>query len=200
MPIVIATLLLVHSAMAIHQAVGADPASIISAKAAESCQKKVKALVDFGTHYNPKQEKTTPFTENEVNSYLALQLSPKFSPGLNSLALAFEEDRLHIEAVIDSEKLGTQSTSAAAKFLAVMLPGIHKLTATGKLIAAEGKAHIEIEDARFDGGPLPALLIHQIITFVGKMQNPPFDPLQPTEMPYRIKKVDIRNNLVMIYQ
>jgi len=180
---------------------GADSASpAVTRAAAARCDAKLKELENFAAHRKAGQTKTTQFSEDEVNSYLALDLSPKYHPCLKSLTVTFEEDRLQSVAAIDFDRLGTTSSKLLPKLLSFMLSGVHRLTAIGKLVSGNGKACFRLEQARFDSSTLPKALVEEIITSVGRKQNPPFDPLQPSELFDGIQKVDVHAGYILVYQ
>jgi hypothetical protein len=81
-----------------------------------------------------------------------------------------------------------------------MISGVHKITAEGTLIAQNGKARFRLHEARFDENTLPNFLVEPIISAVGRRQTPPFDPLEPSEMPYHIDKVDLHHGYIVVYQ
>ncbi len=76
-----------------------------------------------------------------------------------------------------------------ARLFARLLSGTHTLTMRGKLRTEAGKGSFMLEEARFDETTLPNFLVEEIISAVGSRQKPPFDPMQPSQMPYRIKTV-----------
>jgi len=176
-------------------------ASQISRAAAERCAAKVKSLEDFDTQHKPGQKQTTRFTQEEVNSYFALVLSPKYHPSLKSVTFTFEENNLlQSIATIDFDKLGATSGKMLPKLLSFLLSGVHTLTARGQLVSGDGKARFRLDEARFDTTTLPRSLVEEIITAVGRKQNPPFDPLQPSELFYGIQKVDVHSGYILVYQ
>jgi len=173
----------------------------ISQAAADSCNLKVKSLEDFAANSSATQSQTTRLSQNEINSYLALDLSSKFSPGLKSLQLTFEEGNLlQALALIDFDKLEMAPTKPFAHLIANMFSGIHQLTLRGGIVAQAGKASFRLGDARFDGNALPGFLVEEILTAVGRRQNPPFDPLHPTQMPYHIEQVDVHSGYIIVRQ
>ncbi|HYK88772.1 MAG TPA: hypothetical protein VE398_08380 [Acidobacteriota bacterium] len=172
----------------------------ISRAAATSCGAKVDKLEVFAASAAPGKKQTTRFTQQEINSYLALDLSSKYSPSLKSLTFTFENDRLQGDAVIDFDRLGMSASRLLTKLMASMLSGTHRLSARGKIIAQGGKAQFQLEDAKFDNTGLPNFLVEEIISAVGRRQRPPFDPMQPSQMPYRIEKVVIRVGYIIVYQ
>jgi len=179
---------------------GGAPVSRISKSASESCAAKVKAMEDFAAEAKPRKGKKTRFSEEEINSYLELELKAKYHPSLRSLVLTFGEGRLKGLATLDLDNLNMNSTKFMARILAKLLTGVHELALDGRLIAAEGKGRFSLEEARFDSSTLPNFLVEEIISSVGKKQKPPFDPMQPSELPYRIQKVEIRRGYLLVVQ
>jgi len=173
----------------------------ITRAAANQCSAKLKTIEAFAAHRQAGQQQTTRFSEDEVNSYLALDLSKKYHPSLKSLTVTFEEDdRLQSVATIDFDRLGKTSTKFLSKLLSFMLSGVHTLTARGQIVSGKGKAHFQLEQARFDNSTLPRSLVEEIITAVGRKQNPPFDPLQPSDLFDGIQKVDVHKGYIVVYQ
>ncbi len=172
----------------------------ISKKACESCARKVGALETEAARTGPRRHPVTRFSEEEINSYLALELKSKFHPSLKSLQVSFGEDVLDGTAEIDFDKLSASSTKTVTKMIARLFSGVHKLSVRGKLIAEGGKGSFQLDQAKFDDSALPNFLVSEIISAVGKKQKPPFDPLQPTEMPYGIQKVEVHTGYIVVYQ
>jgi hypothetical protein len=170
----------------------------VSKTDAESCARKVAQLESYTPGKSAKQ--TTRFSEAEINSYLALDLSKHYHPSLRSLVMKFEQDRLQGVATIDFDQLALHSKKGLTRLLAGLLSGVHTLEMRGKLVATGGKGHFELEEARFDGTSLPNLLVEEIISAVGRKQKPPFDPLQPSELPYNIQSVDVKAGHILVHQ
>lgn len=171
----------------------------ISRRAADSCAAKIKVLeAHEALPAAGKKPVQTRFTEQEINSYLAVYLRPKYNPSLKDLRLTFQEARLLSAAKIDFDQLN--SSQLLARLLAGMLSGIHDLSLRGQVVAKGGKGHFVVEEARFDGRALPQFMVEQIITSVGRRQKPPFDPLQPSELPYGIQSVDMHPGYIVVHQ
>jgi hypothetical protein len=81
-----------------------------------------------------------------------------------------------------------------------MFSGTHTLSVRGKLVSKGGKANFQLEQARFDSGTLPNSLVEEIIALVGRKQTPPFDPLQPSQLPYKIQRIDVHPGHALVYQ
>ncbi len=114
--------------------------------------------------------------------------------------MQFQESKLKADAVLDFDNLSKNSTKTFARLVAKLFTGTHNLSVNGKLVASEGKASFVLDEARFDGSSLPNFLVEQIITAVGQKQKPPFDPLQPSKMPYAIDRVEVHTDQIIVFQ
>ena len=176
------------------------PGPKISQKASDSCSNKIKALEAWAAKPDRQKHQTTRISEEELNSYLALELKAKFHPCLTSLEISLGEKRLSGTAGIDFDNLGMSASKTITRLLANLFSGKHKLNVAGVLVTEAGKGSFQLEEARFDGSLLPNFLVSEIITAVGRKQRPPFDPLQPSQMLFAIEKVDVHNGYILIYQ
>jgi hypothetical protein len=171
-----------------------------SKAAAAECRSKLSKLEAFPGKHISGETQTTKLSENEINSYLALDLGTRYHPCLKSLVMGFEENRLKATATIDFDLLGMASSKLLPKLISLLFSGVHTIATDGQLVTNDGKAHFKMNQALFDGSALPKPLIEGIISAVGRKQNPPFDPLQPSEMPYEINKVDVHPGYIIVYQ
>jgi hypothetical protein len=193
--------LTLSSAIAVIPADAGTAAYIPSKAAAERCSAKLNSLADFAAKRKSGQKQSTQFSQDEINSYLALDLSAHYHPCLKSLTVNFEEKNgLQAVASIDFDSLKSSSNKLLSKLIGLMFSGTHTLTAEGQLISKGGKANFNLDQARFDDATLPRYLVEQIITAVGRKQNPPFDPLQPSKVFYEIEKIDIHSGSIIVYQ
>lgn len=172
----------------------------ISRRASDSCARKVSALEKEAARKDRRTHPVTRFSENEINSFMAIGLRPRIQPSLKSLQFVFKENSLTGIAEIDFDNLSISSTKALAKMIARLFTGIHNLTVQGKLVTEAGLGSFQLEEAHFDGNVLPGFLVNEVITAVGKKQKPPFDPLQPSKMPYAIDRVEIHAGYILVYQ
>jgi hypothetical protein len=168
--------------------------------AAESCSAKLKRLEENAADGKSTKNVPTRFSQIEVNSYLALNLGPDYHPCLKSLVIVFEEDKLQGLAAIDFDRLEATSSRLLPKLLSFMFSGTHDISARGRLVNRAGKANFQLEQARFDSSTLPNSLVEEIISMVGRKQTPPFDPLQPSQLPYKIQGIDVHPGYVLVYQ
>jgi len=175
-------------------------ASEASNAAAEQCRLKLIRMEDFAALEKTDRSQTTRFSEEEVNSYLAHDLSSEYHPCLKTITATFEKDRIQVLAAIDFDRLEIKSTELLSKMVKMLFSGTHTITARGKLQSRNGEAYFGLEKALFDDKTLPVFLVEKILTAVGQKQDPPFDPMQPSEMPYKIDKVDVHPGYIIVYQ
>jgi hypothetical protein len=171
-----------------------------SQSAAESCRAKLANLEENATKGRSGGNNPVRFSQDEVNSWIALDLSSNYHPCLKKLTIEFNEGKLQGLAAIDFDRLETTSSKFVPKLLSFLFSGIHSLSAKGKLICKGGKGNFQLEQARFDNSTLPNSLVEEIITIVGRKQTPPFDPLQPAQFPYNIQRIDIHYGYALVYQ
>jgi hypothetical protein len=172
----------------------------ISRAAAESCDAKVKKMETRAGDHGRGRKLETRLSETELNSYLAICLSPNYHPCLRGILVKLDEGRLQAVASIDFDRLQLNSTQLINGLLKKMLTGVHKLTIRGGLISNTGTASFRLDEAQFDSITLPNLLISEIISAVGRKQNPPLDPMQPSALPYLIQKVDVHSGYILVQQ
>jgi hypothetical protein len=188
---------LIYFGLSIPSIWGSDTSS---KEAAARCSAKLKKLEDFMTQKKKSRQQKTQFTEQEVNAYLASNIGSKYHPSLKSLVVSFAEEEIQGTATVDFDLIDDASTKLFPKFLSLLFSGTHTISSQGKLISNEGKATFLLNQARFDNSTLPKNLIEGLITMIGKKQSPPFDPLKPSELPYKIERVDLKNGYIIVYQ
>jgi hypothetical protein len=181
---------------------GADKSTYTPSKtAAKRCSAKLDSFADFAAKRKSGQKQTTQFSQDEINSYLALDLRSHYHPCLKSLMVTLEEKNgLQAVASIDFDSLKSSSGKLLPKLIGLMFSGTHTLTVKGKLISKAGKANFSLDQALFDDASLPRYLVEPIITAVGRKQNPPFDPLRPSQIFYKIDKMDVYSGHITVYQ
>jgi hypothetical protein len=103
-------------------------------------------------------------------------------------------------AAIDFDRLGSASNKLWPMLVGLVFSGVHTLTAEGRVLGQNGKAGFLLESARFDGRTLPKALVEEIISAVGRKQKPPFDPIQPSRMPYEINRIEMHPGYIIVFQ
>ncbi|HSW38519.1 MAG TPA: hypothetical protein VLL97_03405 [Acidobacteriota bacterium] len=194
------TLILIPAATEWPSLLWGQSAYRISAEAAERGARKLQSLEKFSTEGKAGTKQTTRFTEEEVNSYLAFNLNTTYHPSLKKLVLTFNENSVTVAASIDFDRLGEISSEMMSRLISLIFSGTRTLTAEGQIISGQGKAHFNLKQARLDDRTIPNYLVNEIIALVGKTRNPPFDPMNPSELPHKIKSIALHSGFVIVHQ
>lgn len=168
--------------------------------ATEECSRKLEAIEDFALESGPSIEKTTRFTEEEINACLAPDAESKYRSCIKNFRVSLREDLVEGVASVDFNCLKQASAEFLPGLIAGLFSGTHILTARGTITSADGEASLKLEEARFDGVALPGFLVEQAITAVCMRQDPPFDPLKSSALPYSIRKVKIHPGYLLVFQ
>src|SRR5687768_12614945 len=100
-------------AMAVLAVARAERASMpegnISKAASDSCVAKLKRLEKSSASAPGSSKQTIEFSESEINSYLAFELSKNYHASLKSLSITIEESKLRGVASIDFDSLAMSS-------------------------------------------------------------------------------------------
>jgi len=171
-----------------------------SKSAARSCETKLRSLEDFVPRKKSGEHQSIQISENEANSYLERNLKSQFHPCLKNLELVFLKNRMQIAAIVDFDRLGTTSKHILPNIISLMFSGTHSIEAQGELISNQGKGRFQLESAHFDNNAIPNYLVNEIMTAVGLRQKPPFDPVQYSELPYEIDRLDLQSGYIIVYQ
>lgn len=172
----------------------------ISQKAAEECKRKFKEVEDFAGSPATGTEKTTRFTEEEINSYMALETESKYGSCLKNFRTSFKDNLMESIASVDFDCLKQKSSKGIPGLIKRLFSGIHVITARGSFAEGEEQGGFRLEEARLDDGTLPRYLIERMISAICMQQEPPFDPMEPSTLPYNIKRVTIHPGYIMVFQ
>lgn len=168
--------------------------------ATEECSRKLEAIKDFAQQSDPSKEKTTRFTEEEINACLAPDTESKYRSCLKNFRVSLREDVVEGVASVDFSCLKQASAEFLPEPIWGLFSGTHVLTARGTITSADGEASLRLEAARFDGVALPGFLVEKAITAMCMRRDPPFDPLKSSALPYSIRKVKIHPGYLLVFQ
>ncbi len=137
-------------------------------------------------------------TEEELNAYLSAQLYLQHQKAVESIALLIKEGTFLTRVEVNVDELQFQKDDVTTGYLRLLLKGIQTLEIEGKLEATNGLATYRVQEARLSGIPIPARLVNNLLSSLGKKNDPPFDPTQPFEMPYGIQSFTFQPGKVMM--
>lgn len=179
---------------------GDTMAKSISTVAAMQCIQKMKEIEFFATQEKIDRVMSTRFTEEEINAYLSLDSNSGYQSCWKNMRMSFKDDLMEGIASVDFDCLKETSSAAFSAIILQLFSGIHVITARGTIVGGNGKGHIQLDQVRFDDSVLPKFLIQEVIASVCRKQDPPFNPMEPSQLPYNIKKITIHPGYIIVYQ
>jgi hypothetical protein len=178
-------------------------AQIKASKAdAAAMKKKVAAISELAQHPTPQGQRTT-LTENEVNSYLLLEVSGDLPPGVvEPTVSALGEGRLSGRAVVDLDAVRKANSSASLFDIRSYLTGQLPVTAVGLLHTNNGMARFELQSATVGAVPVPKVILQEIVAFYSKTpSNPAGISLdEQFALPARIREIQVERGQAIIVQ
>lgn len=161
---------------------------------------KLKKITDFDKQEASGRDTVTRITEEEINAYLDLNLDPKYQPCLKNLRLTLKQDILEGLASVDFDCLQGKSSESYPGYIAFFFTGTHVITTRGKVTSDSGEGRLELEQAMFDGNRVPIFLVEEAVEAVCKSRNLSFNPLQPSQLPYAIKRITVHPGYLLVFQ
>ena len=138
------------------------------------------------------QSKSYTLAESDLNAYLEAQLKKNEHRGVDALAVRLNPDNNLITTLdANMEELQMGQQDFAVLIFLQMIGSRPKVEIAGELIVEDGVGTYQVKSMLLNGTTVPAALVQIVLTSFGRSQEPPFDPTQPFEMPYRIKTVKI---------
>jgi hypothetical protein len=145
-------------------------------------------------------DETLVVTERQLNSYVNLTLASLLPAGVSGLQLRLQKDRLGAQAQVDLDRVKGQLPPGATGGLLALLSGTVPVELQGRLVAANGTARVEIEQAIVGGVSLPASLIAQMVTLSTRNGQRPrgFDILAPFPLPWTARDVRLEPGRALV--
>jgi len=180
---------------------GAVPihSSADSPEAAAQRVETVFAELESREKANDRQARTYVLAESDLNAYLASEIRKRERKDVEHLSVKMkDENRFLTSLTVNLDQVDIKTDSMTRKLFRALLRGTQTIEMDGKLTTDKGKGTYEVESATMNGLPLPATLVNEIIAAVGKQQDPPFDPTEPFELPYKIQSITVSSGKTTI--
>ncbi len=160
----------------------------------------MKKIKDFAERDESDGELSTRITEEEINAYLSRNLNSKYQACLKNLRLTFKQDFMEGLASVDFDCIQEKSQETSPAYIWRLFTGTHVINGRGKVVSGEGQGNVQMEQAWFDGSRLPNFLVEEAVELLCKAQNLSFNPLQPSPLPYAIKRITVHPGYIIVYQ
>ena len=179
--------------------IGAAPLTV---RLAESFEKKI-VIVQANAETEAKTPRSTPFTEDETNSYLKFKSGPLLPTGLAEPVITMhDQGRVTGRAVVDLDVVRQKQSSGGWFDPTSYLTGKLPVTASGRIVTWDGKGRFELEHAEVSGLPIPKSFLAQMVNFFTRTaDNPKGSSIDDTfALPAAIRRIDVAAGRFITYQ
>ncbi len=158
--------------------------------AAERVEKMLDEL-EAREQAQDKEKRTYILTEPDLNAFLAAKIKERPRKDVESMRVEMKDAIFTTFLKVDLDQVDIKGDSMTKSLLKALLRGKQTIEFDGRLKTDNGKGTYEVERATLNGMPLPPSLVNSILSAVGRQQDPPFDPMEPFDLPYGIKTVTV---------
>lgn len=177
-------------------------AAPLTPRLAESFEKKIVA-VQANAETEAKTPRSTPFTQDETNSYLKFKSGPLLPTGLADPVITMHgQGRVTGTAIVDLDVVRQKQSSGGWFDPTSYLTGKLPVSAVGRIVTADGKGRFELERADVSGIPVPKSLLAQMVNyFTRTADNPQGSSIDDTfELPAEIRHIEVATGRFTVVQ
>lgn len=174
----------------------------LSKEDGDRLQSKIEEIAKNGAA-EPVKPKKTHVPENELNSYLNLNMKEKMPKGLSGPQVTIVGDgRLVGRVSVDFDEFNRQRKSRGFMDPLSYLSGRVPVNARGLFRANDGKGQFQLESADIQGVPLPKPLLQELVRFFSRTDADPkgFDIDAPFDLPAKIREIVTHRGEALIVQ
>ena len=174
----------------------------LTPKLADAFAKKIVAVQQQAEQKAPKDRATT-FTQAETNSYLKFQAGDLLPTGLTQPEITMVGGgKVTGKAVVDLDVVRQKQSRGSWFDPTSYLTGQLPVTASGRIITADGKGRFELDTAEVSGVPIPKAFLGQMVTFFTRTAaNPRGSSIDDTfELPAKITRIDVAAGSFTLHQ
>jgi len=157
----------------------------VTPEAAASCASKYN-LVRSGTSAG-----SVNFTEQEVNSWLALDLSGSYPDGVSDVSVQLQRNNAVVLAKVDFDRLKLSVPNLLPDLMQYLFTGVHDVRVEGTISGQAGRAEYNIESVTLDEVPLPSFMVEMILERVLRRRFPGKNIESPFTLPFAIDRLSI---------
>jgi len=165
--------------------------TLVSPLLAEGNASRVnELLVKLRAPRTSSQTEQLKISEEDLNAWAAVVTENKSHLGLRKLQVdLLGLNRVRALAEIDMDQVKMEGFSA--QLFKSTLSGIQNLVAEGRLQIEGNQASFSVEEASFNGIPVPAWLVTQVLSYLSTRQPPNIDVTEPFPLPYGIRDIQL---------
>ena len=177
-------------------------AQTLTPQLADAFAKKIALVQKMADETSPK-DRATVFTQDETNSYLKYQAGALLPTGLTQPELTMlGGGRVAGKAIVDLDVVRQKQSSGGWFDPTSYLTGKLLVSAAGRIVTADGKAHFELERADVSGITIPKSFLAQMVNFFTRTaDNPSGSSIDDTfELPAKIRRIDVEQGRWITHQ
>ena len=181
---------------------GAAAPETLTPKLADAFAKKIVA-VQKQAEQKAEKDRATTFTQAETNSYLKFQAGDLLPTGLTQPEITMlGGGKVVGKAVVDLDIVRQKQSRGSWFDPTSYLTGQLPVTASGRIITADGKGRFELDTAEVSGVPIPKAFLGQMVNFFTRTtDNPRGSSIDDTfELPAKITRIDVAAGSFTLHQ
>lgn len=177
-------------------ALAAVPLLLIGARSDYSSVQRKFDLIQSG---RVKAGSRMSFTDGELNAYVQQEVLRTVPQGVRDPKLELGAGTATGSATIDFLKLQHASGNPPGWLMRQLLQGEHPVTVTVRILAANGRATVDVQSVDISGVTIEGRLLDYLIHNYLNVYYPDAKIDQPFEMSYGIDHLDIQPSRVDVY-
>jgi hypothetical protein len=182
--------------------VSASTSDVLTKQLGDAFAKKAVVVQD---HANDGVQKplSTTFTQAETNSYLKFNAADLLPTGLTQPEVTLlGRNRVSGKAIVDLDVVRKKQSSGGWFDPTSYLTGKLLVTASGRVVTADGKGRVELESAEVSGVPIPKTFLNQMVNFFTRTaDNPNGSTVDDVfELPAKIRRIDSEPGRFTVHQ
>lgn len=175
---------------------------VLTPKLADAFERKI-VLVQKQADQKAAKERLTTFTQAETNSYLKFKAGALLPTGLTQPELTMlGAGKVSGKAVVDLDVVRQKQSRGGWFDPTSYLTGQLLVTASGRIVTADGKGRFELETAEVSRVPIPKSFLDQMVNFFTRTaDNPRGSTTDDTfELPAKIRRIDVASGSFTLHQ
>ena len=174
----------------------------ISKEEGNRLERKIAAIIENAAA-DPVRPKQTAVPENELNSYLNINLREKLPRGLSEPTVALiGNGNVGGRIFVDMDDFKRRRRSAGIMDPLNYISGRVPVTATGAVRSKYGKGQFQLMSAEIHGVPVPKPVVQELVTFFSRTPENPrgIDIDAPFKLPANIRELVINPREATVIQ
>ena len=131
------------------------------------------------------------FTEGEINSWLAFDLSTVYPDGVRNVSVQLQRNNAIVLANVDFDRLKVSVPNLLPDLMEYLFTGVHDVRVEGTLSGRNGSGEYDITSVTLDDVPLPSFMVEMILTRALSRRLPGKNIGSPFSLPYQIDRLTI---------